>query len=356
VKPSTPPKRGRRVAPHRAPSSPSGAHSYVPTRRIVLVAYDGVNALDFVGPVDVFAGASALAKDKLPGAPPAYAIEIATVAGGVVKSWSGPRFVADRALADLAPGIDTVLVAGGDYNEAIRDVRLRDWLRGATPKVRRMGSVCTGAFLLAAAGLLDGHRATTHWLAVDALVREFPSIEVDGDAIFVKSGKMYTSAGVTAGMDLALSMVEEDLGYDAALAVARGLVMFLKRPGGQSQFSRPLLAQMAATGPLREVMDWAVRHLDADLCVEVLADKAGMSPRNFARTFTSALQTTPAKFVEAARLELARSCLEGGRVSIKQLARECGFGTDERMRRAFRRALRVTPDEYRQRFGRDASD
>lgn len=305
-----------------------------------------------MGPADVFGFASEIADARSPGGPPAYAVEIATVAGGVIRTASGAQILAHSALEGLAPCVDTVLVAGGDPREAMRDARLLRWLRAATPEVRRMGAVCTGAFVLAAAGLLAGHRAATHWRAAAALARQFPGVEVDADAIFVRSGKIYTSAGTTASIDLALSLVEEDHGYEVALEVARGMVVFLKRPGGQSQFSRPLLAQTAATGPLQGVIEWALRHLDADLRVEVLAAKAGMSPRNFARAFTRTLQTTPAKFVEAARLEQARSCLEGGRASIKQVARGCGFGTDERMRRAFQRALQVTPEEYRRRFGR----
>ncbi|XXT42178.1 DJ-1/PfpI family protein [Sorangium sp. So ce513] len=335
-----------------APRGSASASGHAPTRRIVVVAYDGASAIDVVGPVDVFAFASEVAAPMRPGAPPAYAVEIASASGGVFRTLSGAQIVAHKALEDVAPGADTVLVAGGETREATRDDRLLGWLRAATPEVRRMGAVCTGAFVLAAAGLLAGHRAATHWRAAPALACQFPGVEVDPDAIFVRSGKMYTSAGTTASIDLALALVEDDLGYDAALEVARGMVVFLKRPGGQSQFSRPLLAQTAATGPLRRVIEWALRHLDADLRVEVLAEKAGMSPRNFARTFTRTLQTTPAKFVEAARLEQARSCLEGGRASIKQLARDCGFGTDERMRRAFQRTLQVTPEEYRRRFGR----
>ncbi len=329
-----------------------GAGRLAPTRRIVVVAYDGACAIDVVGPADVFALASDRVKAKLRGAPPAYDVEIAAVSGGVVRTLTGTQIVAQKALADLGPGVDTVLVAGGDYRGAMRDARLLGWLRATTPGVRRMGAVCTGAFILAAAGLLTGHRAATHWRSAAALAREFPCVDVDPDAIFIRSGKIYTSAGTTASIDLALSLVEEDLGYDVALEVARDLVVFLKRPGGQSQFSRPLRAQTVATGPLRGVVDWVLRHLDADLRVEALAEKAGMSPRNFARTFTRDMQMTPAKFVEAARLEQARSCLEGGRASIKQLAGDCGFGTDERMRRAFQRALQVTPEDYRRRFGR----
>ena len=198
------------------------------------MAYDGASAIDVVGPTDVFALASDVARAKVPGAPPAYAIEIAAVSGGVIRTLSGAQIVAHKPLAELAPGIDTVLVAGGETREATRDARLLDWLRATTPQVRRLGSVCTGAFILAAAGLLAGRRAATHWYSAAALAREFPGVEVDPDAIFVRSGKIYTSAGMTAGIDLALSMVEEDLGYDMALTVARGLVVVLKRPGGQS--------------------------------------------------------------------------------------------------------------------------
>ena len=316
------------------------------------MTYDGVSSLDFIGPHEVFTMASYIAGEAHPGACPAYAVEVASVSGGMIRAYSGVRFAADRALEDVGPGVDTVLVTGGDVQEAMQDARLLAWLRARAPEVRRMGSVCTGAFILAAAGLLAGLRATTHWRSAEELSRRFPDVDVDPDAIFVRSGKIYTSAGVTAGIDLALALVQDDLGYDVALAVARGLVVFLKRPGGQSQFSRSLLAQSSAVGPMRGVIDWLVQHLDADLQVEVLAEKAGMSPRNFTRTFTRTLRTTPAKFVEAARLEQARSCLEGGRASLKQLARDCGFGTDERMRRSFQRALGVTPEEYRRRFGR----
>lgn len=321
-------------------------------RKVVIVVYDGANSLDFVGPLDVFAFAADIAKGKHPGAPPAYAVELASTCGGPVRTWAGMQVVPHYALADVPSGLDTVLVAGGDYTRAAADARLLNWLRARTPDVRRMGAVCSGTFILAAAGLLRNHKATTHWATAAQLAHEYPDIEVEPDAIFIRSGKMYTSAGGSAGMDLALALVEEDLGYDVALTVARALVLFLKRPGGQSQFSRPLFAQTAAAGPLQGVVEWIVRHLDADLRVEVLAQKAGMSARNFARAFTASMETTPAKFVEAARLEQARSCLEGGRASLKQIARECGFSSAERMRRAFQRTLRVTPEAYRQRFSR----
>ncbi|MDI1484533.1 GlxA family transcriptional regulator [Polyangium sp. y55x31] len=340
--------RTKKSAPRMALGKPQNAAP----RKIVLVIYDGVAAIDFVGPLDVFAFASEVATKKRLGAPPAYVVELASACGRPVRSWSGMQIVPNHALEDLPPDLDTVLVSGGDYHRAAADARLLAWLRARTPEVRRMGAVCSGAFILAAAGLLRGHRATTHWAGATRLAREYPDIEVEPDAIFVRSGKMYTSAGGSAGMDLALALVEDDLGHDVALSVARSLVLFLKRPGGQSQFSRPLLAQTAAAGPLQGLVEWLVRHLDADLRVEVLAKKAGMSARNFARTFTQSMQMTPAKFVEAARLEVARSCLEGGRASLKQIARECGFGTEERMRRAFQRNLRVTPEAYRRRFAR----
>jgi len=335
-----------------APRTIPGGLPNVAPRKIVLVIYDGASTIDFVGPFDVFAFASEVAKEKHPGAPPAYVVELASACGGAVRTWSGMQIVPHHALADLPRDLDTVLVSGGDYHRAAADPRLLGWLRARTPEVRRMGSVCSGTFILAAAGLLRGHRATTHWESAALLTRQNPDIEVEPDALFIRSGKMYTSAGASAGMDLALALVEEDLGYDVALTVARALVLFFKRPGGQSQFSRPLLAQTSAAGPLQGLVEWMLCHLDADLRVEVLAKKAGMSARNFARAFMQSMQSTPAKFVEAVRLEEARSCLEGGRASLKQIARKCGFGTDERMRRAFQRNLRVTPEAYRRRFAR----
>ncbi|TKC92124.1 GlxA family transcriptional regulator [Polyangium fumosum] len=320
-----------------------------------MVGSKGAAAIDIVGPMEVFNTATLVQAERVPGRPPAYRVELLSVDGGVIGSGQGPKLVADRSIADATSGIDTVLVAGGfDMDTAMRDARLLGWLSAMKPRVRRLGSVCAGALLLAAAGLLDGHHATTHWRAASRLAREFPAVEVEPDAIFVRSGDIYTSAGATAGMDLALALVEEDLGHEVALAAARLLVMFLKRPGGQSQFSQPLSAQIGLTGRLGDVVDWIVNHLSADLRVEALAARAWMSPRTFARVFAAEVGTTPAKFVETCRLEQARAHLEMGSATMNEVAHASGFGSEERMRRAFQRALRVTPEDYARRFSRRA--
>ena len=233
------------------------------------------------------------------------------------------------------------------------DDKFLRWLTRIETRTRRLGSVCSGAFFLAEAGLLDGRRATTHWAAADRLARDYPAIDVDPDAIYIKDGHIYTSAGVTAGMDLALALVEEDLGRRIALATARQLVLFLKRPGGQSQFSTQLAAQTRASeapGNLAELTDWILDHLDADLSIASLASRAAMSQRNFARVFRRAFDVTPAKFVEQARVERARVLLEERDQTLDQIASHTGFGSSERMRRSFARQLRVVPDQYRRHF------
>jgi transcriptional regulator GlxA family with amidase domain len=217
-------------------------------------------------------------------------------------------------------------------------------------RVRRLASVCSGSFILAEAGLLDGRRATTHWLGVDLMRERYPRIAVEPDAIFVRDGHIFTSAGVTAGIDLALAMVEEDLGHALALAVARRLVVFLKRPGGQSQFSSHLAAQAKPVGVLKDLPAWILEHLGSDLAVERLAERAGMSPRNFARVFTREMGTTPAKFVERARVDAARRGMEDGGLSLEDIAGRAGFSSAEHMRRTFRRHVRVVPHDYRKRF------
>jgi transcriptional regulator GlxA family with amidase domain len=210
--------------------------------------------------------------------------------------------------------------------------------------------VCTGAFLLARAGLLDGRSATTHWAACAALARNYPTVHVDPDPIFVRDGNVYTSAGVTAGIDLALALVEEDLGAAAALEVARNLVLFVRRPGGQAQFSATLAGQAAVRPGIRELQAWISEHLDADLSVPALAERAFMSPRNFARVFAQQVGSTPGAFVESVRVERARTLLETTDLQVEEIARACGFGTVETMRRAFGRRVRVSPSEYRERF------
>jgi transcriptional regulator GlxA family with amidase domain len=232
----------------------------------------------------------------------------------------------------------------------VRDEALLAWIVRAARRSRRVSSVCSGAYLLAAAGLLDGRRATTHWSECDRLASFFPAVTVEADPIFVRDGNMWTSAGVTAGMDLALALVEDDLGADAARQVARWLVLFVQRPGGQSQFSAQLAAQQPERDAFREVMAWMTDHLTADLSVAALAERAGMSTRNFARQFRDEVGTTPATYVETIRVEAARRLLESTDRTIDDIARACGFGTVETMHRTFKRNVRVTPGEYRRHF------
>jgi transcriptional regulator GlxA family with amidase domain len=265
----------------------------------------------------------------------------------------GLRFSANKTFRQVRGKIDTLLVAGGDVieqNKMSRDaVR---WLKKITARTRRVGSVCTGAILLARAGLLDGRRATTHWNWCETLIRCAPRTDVDPDPIFVRDENIYTSAGVTAGMDLALALVEEDHGSQLALQVARNLVLYLRRPGSQSQFSAALSLQGTDRKPLRELEAWVLDHLNHPLTVPVLAQRVAMSPRNFARVFTKEMRTTPAKFVERLRVEAARRRLEESQNSMEMIAAECGFGNVNSMRNVFQRALKIPPGQYRRHFRR----
>ncbi len=317
--------------------------------RVSLITFSDAQILDVTGPLEVFSRAARWLRDegharKLP-----YVVEILAREAGPVTMSSGIELVAARAWRD-ADDVDTLLISGGiGCGEAARDEELVAWLREQEPRVERLGSICTGAVILAETGLLDGRRATTHWHWCDALQRDYPRVEVERDALFVRQGKLYTAAGVTAGMDLALAMVEDDWGRDAALATARELVMFLKRPGGQPQVSAHLAVQEATRQRFRDLERWILDHLGEELRGERLAARVAMSPRHFARVFVEQTGTTPAKFVAAARLELARRRLEESELPVAAVARECGFGTAENMRRAFKRRLGMTPREYRNR-------
>ena len=321
------------------------------TRRIVMLAFPDAQIIDVTGPLEVFGRAARWLAEERGRRTPAYTVEIAASKAGALTTSSGVRLIADRSIAQVRGPIDTLLVAGGiGTAAALRDRALIDWLRNSVRRTRRLCSVCTGAFILAEAGLLDGLRATTHWRQRERLAAQYPAVSVETDPIFVRAGRIFTSAGVTAGIDLALALLEEDHGRDVALAVARELVMFLRRPGGQSQFSVQLSTQQADREPLRELQRWIADHLGADLSVEALARRAAMSPRNFARVFTREVGMTPGEFVENSRVEAARRRLEESSDGVDSIAAECGFGTRESMRRAFIRTLHVPPSAYRSRF------
>ncbi len=318
-----------------------------------MLAFTGVQVLDVMGPLEVFSRCSRWLLDHGRRSGPSYAVEIVGVKRGAFPASSGLRLHADHGFAEVGRGIDTLLVAGGVGVETSRsNAALLGWIRRQATHVRRLASVCTGAFLLAEAGLLDGRRATTHWNSCARLAKEFPRVAVEPDTIFVREGSLYTSAGVTAGMDLALAMVEEDFGRDVALATARELVLFIKRPGGQAQFSAQLAVQLADREPLRDLQAWILEHPAEDLSVARLARRVAMSPRNFARVFQREVGSTPARFVTDVRLETARRLLEETTESLEAVCAKCGFGTTESMRRTFLRGVGVAPGQYRDRFSR----
>ncbi|WP_406175993.1 GlxA family transcriptional regulator [Streptomyces sp. NBC_00996] len=310
-------------------------------RTVLVVLFDAVQSLDVTGPVEVFTGAENYRDGS-------YRIRTASLDGTPVRTSSGLALVPDHSLAD-APAPHTLLVPGGAGTRR-PDPRLTDWLREHGPRAARLVSVCTGALLLAGAGLLDGRRATTHWAYCDKLARDHPAIQVDPDPIYVRDGQVSTSAGVTSGIDLALALVEEDLGREAALAIARHLVVFLRRPGNQAQFSAQLAVQTAQREPLREVQQWITEHPGDDLSVESLATRARLSPRHFARAFRTETGMTPGRYVEQVRLEHARRLLEDTADGIEEISRASGYGTPEAMRRAFIKTLGSAPAEYRRRF------
>ncbi|MFE5714207.1 GlxA family transcriptional regulator [Streptomyces sp. NPDC056501] len=315
-------------------------------RPVLVVLFDGVQSLDVTGPYEVFAGAGRAAGD-----PAAYPIRTASLDGGPVRTHSGLRLLPDTTLAAaVADGAPHTLVVPGGEGTREPATALIDWLRTHAPDAGRLVSVCTGALLLAEAGLLDGHRATTHWIACDHLARCYPEVDVDPDPIFVRDGRLSTSAGVTAGIDLALALVEEDLGRDIALTVARHLVVFLRRPGNQAQFSVQLSAQTARREPLRDLQQWITEHPGDDLSVEALAARARLSPRHFARAFHAETGTTPGRYVDRVRLEHARRLLEETSRGVEEVSRASGYGTPEAMRRAFVKALGTAPADYRRRF------
>ncbi|MEO8987774.1 MAG: helix-turn-helix domain-containing protein [Rhodanobacter sp.] len=319
-----------------------------PQRRIELLAFPGVQILDLAGPMQVFVSAN----DTLAhaGKAPRYSIHVVASGGLSVMASSGLQ-LATEALPSPDVAVDTLVIAGGPgVDVAATDAPLVEWTRTRARTSRRVASVCTGAFLLAASGALDGRRATTHWAHCTELARRFPDVHVEPDPIFVRDGPIWTSAGVTAGIDLALALLEEDLGRAVALAVARYLVVFLKRPGGQAQFSTALSLQMADDrfGALHA---WMGAHLAQDLSLQVLAGRASMSPRSFSRHYREVTGLTPVRAVEHLRLDEARRLLLDSTLPIKRIAQRCGFGSEETLRRSFTKLLSTSPQAYRDHFG-----
>ncbi len=326
-------------------------------RVIAFVIFDSVVGLDVIGPAEVFD----MANRTLEGEPPPYRVEVLARPGGAVRTASGIELHANDADQWLGR-IDTLIVPGGrGLSTRGPTDPLVAWVRRAAERCRRVCSVCTGAYILAAAGLLNGRRAVTHWEVGPDFSAKYPQVRLDLRPIYIRDGEVWTSAGVTAGIDLALALVEQDLGRSIALVVAKQLVVFLHRPGGQAQFSCALTAQARAAaqepeGRFYDLQAWIADNLTADLSVSALAQRANMSRRTFNRNYMQVMGVTPAKAVEGMRVEAAQQALERGDLSIKRVAAMCGFGDDEHLRRAFFRRLGVTPDQYREQFSRPLCD
>ena len=321
----------------------------MPRRSVVIVAFDGMQPLDAIGPHEVFAGATAvLAARKKPAA--GYHMTIVSPLGTPITTESGMQIVT-AALPQGRQRIDTLLIPGGDGSRTARyDDRLVGWIRGAARDSRRIATVCTGAFIAAEAGLLDGRTVTTHWAGAQQLADDYPRVTVDADPIYRRDGNVWTSAGVTAGIDLTLAMVEADHGTDVAQTVARWMVMFLHRPGGQTQFATPVWVPRATRAAVRAAQDHIDNHPADDHRLDLLAERAAMSSRHFSRVFTAQVGETPARYVERVRVEAARADLESTTTSLDVIATNCGLGTAESLRRAFQRRVGVAPDAYRRRF------
>jgi len=311
-------------------------------RRIVITGPPPVQILDVTGPLEVF------------GSSPDYRIEVGTPEENHALRTSRDIVLTNaKPLHELEGFIDTLVIAGGPgAEEGLYDKRFLDWIVDAAGRSRRIACICTGAFVLAATGLLDGKRAVTHWEFCDRLAREFPAVEVTSDPIFLKDGAIYTSAGITAGIDLSLALVEEDYGHEESLRIARHLVMFIVRPGGQAQFSHMLSRQAITSQPLRELQVWMLEHLRESLTVERLAERIGMSSRHFTRVCLRETKMNPGQFVERMRVEAAQQLISSSALGLKQIADECGFGSADSMRRSFLRVLGVTAAEYTHRFRR----
>ncbi|MEM7750944.1 MAG: helix-turn-helix domain-containing protein [Pseudomonadota bacterium] len=315
---------------------------------VVFIVYPGIKLFDLAGPLQVFADTTSKADGNR-----LYETAVASEPGGIVSTDTGTDVTTVKLSTIMRRKVDTLLVVGGSVaKEAARDEILISKLSRLSARCRRIGSICTGAFLLAEAGLLDGKRAVTHWESCGALGSAFPSVMVDHDPIFIRDGEVWTSAGVSAGVDLALAMVEADYGHATAMDVARSLVVFLKRPGGQSQFSSLLTVQAGdESGRFGELHDWIAEHLHEDLSVEALARQCGMSGRNFSRVYKTVVGVPPARSIELIRLDAAKRMLQKNELSLKLVSSRCGFGDEQRLRQVFLRHLGIPPSDYRAKFG-----
>jgi transcriptional regulator GlxA family with amidase domain len=317
---------------------------------VIMVCFDQAQILDITGPMQLFSSVNDMG---LPG----YQLTLAAPEPGFITTTSGMRLGIDRTFDEIGDdkldALDTLMVSGGNgVTAAMRDLRQLAFVKRAAPRARRVVSICSGIALLASAGLVHGKRVATHWNACDPIERAFPDLRIDRDALYVRDGNLWSSAGITAGMDLTLALIEDDWGHDVAVQVARRHVLFMIRPGGQSQFSVQLEAQAGQTGRLGPLLAWIAGHPGEDLTVPLLAERARMTERTFARVFRAETGATPAEFVERARTEAARRDLEHTGHPIDRIACDCGFGSMERMRRTFLRRLGVGPKAYRDRFRR----
>jgi transcriptional regulator GlxA family with amidase domain len=325
-------------------------------RHVAMLVYPDCLLIDAIGPIEVFnfANVALQLMGKISLSESVYTLSIIAEKCGQIKSSSGICIVADKSYEDLNEGIDTLMVAGATHRAyleaAIADTKMRSWLIQMMPKVRRMVSICTGALILAGSGLLDGRKATTHWHYCEEMASKNRNIRVEPDKIFVRDGNTYTSGGVTAGIDLALSLVEEDWGWEVAATVARNMLIFMRRPGGQSQFSCYIFNEAKTRKDFRELQAWIVSNPEKDLSVDHLAERMAMSPRNFSRLFCQEIGLTPAKFVERVRLEAAKNMMLQTDLPMESVAVNCGFGNAEQMRRTFQRLLKTTPQEHRSYF------
>ena len=327
---------------------PSRQHK---VRTIGIVAYPGVQILDITGPLEVFSFADFGLKEQGLSHEQVYPVKVIAENHGPITTMSGVQIVADTSFCEAGKNIDTLIIPGGDDLDAlVKNTELVTWVRSMKPKVKRLVSICTGAFLLAEGGILDNRQATTHWHFCARLSKDYPAVSVDPDKIFVRHDSIATSGGITSGIDLTLALIEEDWGRELALLVARYLVVFLKRPGGQSQFSTYLTSEAVDRHDLRDLQAWIIEHPTEDLRVDTLAERMSMSPRNFARIFIAETGITAAKYVEKVRIDAARYLLVNSSMPIVLVAEKSGFKNTETMRRAFIRNLDVNPQSYRARF------